>query len=185
MPMTLEEFLAVEPTLAALRKEIETADRHARRPLDDEERSLLALLISRWENGVAGWLTIDEADRLAAELSAIADERGLAVAATVELRPAGEVVRQLLVFSGGPHGQHTLELSVTSPVRARLHWAGYIEAVAPPLPGALPPLEPPPPAARTEQLGLIDTLAGLLRPRRSKGERSRFLAQPLPKARTR
>lgn len=183
MPLTLEEFLAVEPTLAALRKEIETADRHARRPLDDEERSLVALLISRWENGVAGWMTIDEADRLAAELTAIADERGLAVAATVELRPAGEVVRQLLVFSGGPHGQHTLELSVTSPVRARLHWAGYIEAVSPPPPVALSPLAQPQP--RTEQLGLLDTLAGLLRPRRSKGERSRFLAQPLPKARTR
>jgi len=179
MPLTLEEFLAAEPTLAALRREIAGADRHARRPLDDEERGLVALLVNRWEAGLAGWMAAAEAEVVAAELLADAQARGLAVTAAVEVRQAGEVNRTCLVFAGGPHGQHVLEVGVTSPVRARKHWAGYTDAAAP---ARVSEQDAP---AEPKQLGLLDTLVDLLRPsRRARGERPRLLSVPLPKSRT-
>lgn len=131
MPLTLEEFLAVEPTLVRLRKDIETLAQSGRR----QERHLVELLVGRWDAGLAGWLTEAEAEQLAAEFQADARARGVNAAAAVETRYAGGTGEApFLVFSGGPNGHHVLSLASTSPVRARACWADYTaDRPAPPI----------------------------------------------------
>lgn len=123
MPLTLEQFLAAEPTLEQLRRELSTADRHDLRRLRSEERALVQMLESRWRLGLAGWMTPDEARCVAAELTTEAGSQGHGVSASVE--------EGFLVFSGGRYGAHRLHLGSTSPIRARKHWEGYVEASAP------------------------------------------------------
>jgi len=131
MPLTLEDFLAVEPTLARLRHDIETLAQSGRR----QERHLVELLVGRWDAGLAGWLTEAEAEQLAAEFQADARARGVNAAAAVETRYAGGTGEApFLVFSGGPNGHHVLSLASTSPVRARACWADYTaDRPAPPI----------------------------------------------------
>ncbi len=185
MPLTLAEFLAVEPTLVRLRKEVETCDRHDRRRLGDEEHALVAMLVNRWEAGLSGWMTFEEAHVVAASLQAEALALGVdAATAAVEQLQDGSVLRPFLVFRGGRRGHHVLTLAATSPIRARMHWCGYLEAcLPPPAPAAPPPPEPAP--APAQQLGLLETLANLVRPgrRRTSENRSRILGIPYPKAR--
>lgn len=122
MPLTLEEFLAVEPTLVRLRRDIETLAQSGRR----QERHLVDLLVRRWDAGLAGWLTEAEAEQLAAEFRADAALRGVSATAAVETRYAGGASEApFLVFSGGSNGHHVLSLASTSPVRARACWADY------------------------------------------------------------
>lgn len=128
MPMDLQAFLAVEPTLVALRREIDGADRHTLRKIKGDEHALVKLLSARWSAGLVGWLTTDEAQGVAAELQAEAEAAGIAATARVEDLVDGDRVRPYLVFLGGRHGRQVLALSVTSPVRSRLHWAGYLES---------------------------------------------------------
>ncbi len=183
MPLTLAEFLAAEPTLVGLRREIETCDRHDHRRLSDEEHALVGLLVNRWEAGLSGWMTFEEAHVVAAALRAEAVALGAdAATATVELLQDGSVLRAFLVFRGGRRGHHLLALASTSPIRARMHWCGYLEAVLPP-PAPAPAATPAPEPAR--QLGLLETLADLVRPRRraSAENRPRFLSIPYPRAR--
>lgn len=128
MPLTVAEFLAADATLAALRIELDAADRHTRRARKGEEGALVALLTARWSAGLAGWLTTEEAVAVASELQAEAEAAGYTALARVEDLADGEHVRPFLVFVGGRHGRQVLALSVTSPVRARRHWAGYLES---------------------------------------------------------
>lgn len=122
--MTLEQFLAAEPTLEQLRREIAgEKDRHWLRRLRADERALVQMLESRWQQGLAGWLTLEEGLQVAAELTAVADERRLRARATIE--------ENFIVFDGGRYGQQRLALSVTSPIRARKHWDGYLEVCSP------------------------------------------------------
>lgn len=73
MPLTLEDFLSREPTLGALRRELDTAraafdgnrGRRELRRLATEERDLVELLSNRWTRGIAGWMTPDEAAQVA------------------------------------------------------------------------------------------------------------------------
>lgn len=120
MPLTLEQFLAAEPTLEQLRRELSTAGRHDIRRLRADERALVQMLERRWTLGVAGWMTAGEGAQVAAELTAAADERRLRASATIE--------EGCIVFEGSRHGRHRLALSTTSPVRARKHWECYLEA---------------------------------------------------------
>lgn len=180
MPLTLAEFLAAEPTLAALRKEIATCDRHDRRRLSDEEHTLVGLLVNRWEAGLSGWMTFEEAHVVAAALRAEAVALWADAAnATVELLQDGSTLRPYLVFRGGRRGHHVLTLAVTSPIRARMHWCGYLEQVMPPRAPA-----PAPIPDRAQQLGLLETLANLVRPGRPVSEnRPRLLSTPIPRNR--
>lgn len=124
MPLTLEQFLSIEPALVAVRQDVNSAiarghagQRELRR-LQGDERSLVELLARRWESGVAGWLTRDEADQVARDLTALAADRGVSATVTVEdLRLSGDRIAPFLVFDGGPHGQHHMPLTATSPVR--------------------------------------------------------------------
>lgn len=118
MPLTLEEFLAAEQTLVRLRAELATCDRRDRRRLTAEEHALVRLLINRWDAGLAGWMSAEDAKAVAAELNADAAARQIAARAEVRL--------DCLVFAGGRHGEQHLHLSSTSPVRARMHWPGYL-----------------------------------------------------------
>lgn len=138
MPLTLEEFLEREPTLLSLEREIATADRHDRRRLRHDEAALRKMLTSRWEAGLAGWLTSDEAELVAAKLVADAEHQQIAARAFAR--------REYLVFAGGRYGEQLLHLRCTSPVRARQHWSGYLLWC---------------PAAR--QLDLIDRVLGWAR----------------------
>lgn len=181
MPLTLADFLAVEQTLVRLRAEIEFSDRHDRRRLAAEEHALVGLLVNRWEAGLAGWMTFEEAHIVAAALQAEALALGAdAATATVELLQDGSVLRSYLVFRGGRRGHHVLTLASTSPIRARMHWCGYLEAVLPEPPPAPAPA-PPVPA----QLGLLEVLVDLVRPgrRRSSENRPRILGIPYPRSR--
>lgn len=121
MPLTLEQFLAAEPTLEQLRREISAAANHqVLRGLRADERALVQMLESQWNRGVAGWMTVGEGAQVAAELTASANEQRRRASATIE--------DGFIVFAGGRHGRHRLALSTTSPVRARKHWECYLEA---------------------------------------------------------
>ena len=116
--MTLADFLGRDETLAQLRRDIVAGSCVDRRPLA-AEMALIALLTARWTAGLSGWLTRAEAEQLAAEL----DPDGTGAAAHVEVL---DDRRPYLIYSGGPHGQHRLALSVTGPVLALRHWAAYL-----------------------------------------------------------
>lgn len=127
--MNLEEFLSSEPSLAALRKEIDAADRHELRLLKGDEGALVQLLSAHWRMGVMGWMTPEEGAQVAAELTADAERQRIAGRA--------EVRDRWLVFAGGRHGEQFLLLSGTSPIRARKHFPGYLEACPPVRPTTL------------------------------------------------
>ena len=118
MPLTLAEFLASAPDLVALRRQIDAADRHDRRLLKGHEGALVQLLSTHWKRGCIGWLTADEAAVVAAELTAEAER--------LHSSARAEVRGDHIVFFGGRHGEHALALGVTSQVRARRHWEGYV-----------------------------------------------------------
>lgn len=120
MPLTLEEFLACEPTLLALEKEMTTADPHDLRRLRHDEAALRRMLGAGWEAGTQGWMTVGEAKGLAAELTADAERQ--------QLRARAEVRLDCLVFAGGRHGEQHLHMSATSPVRARKYWLCYLQS---------------------------------------------------------
>lgn len=120
MPLTLESFIEQEPTLLALRRALANCDRHAKRQLTADERALVQMLEGRWNAGVAGWMTTEEAAQVAVELVALAAEMRLGATVTV--------ADGYLVFSGSRYGRQCLALAATSPVRARKHWLGYLEA---------------------------------------------------------
>jgi hypothetical protein len=171
MPLTVDDFLATDPELASLRRSLEYSAPESR-----ERRRLLELLAARevqarerWQSGLEGWMTVDEAAAVVTDLQA--------EAARLERVAQVEVRDDRIVFSGA-RSEHSLALSATSPVRARAHWLGYLEscpmASAPaPTPE---PAEPAEPAA--EQLDLGDLL-GVPEGRRPR-ERSRMLSVPLP-----
>ncbi len=127
MPLTIDEFLEHEPTVVALEREYAGAAWPMRRKLGHDLTALRKMLISRWEQGVAGWLTRDEAQTLAAELDQIAADRALTAWALVEDRSDGVVERPYLVLAGGSQGEHVLDLRSCNPVRARAHWLVYLE----------------------------------------------------------
>lgn len=132
MPLTVAEYLAAEDDLRRLRAEVESCDRHDLRRLRAEEAAMVKLCVTRWDNGVAGWMTPDEAAVVAAELTADAERQQLAARA--------EVRDGYLVFVGGRCGEQLLLLKATSPIRARKHWPGYLQAcssTAPTRPGLL------------------------------------------------
>ena len=124
MPLTLEDFLAAEPSLAAHRRELASCDRHSRREKERDEAALVRMLASRWDAGVSGWMTPDEARQIADELTA--DAKAQQIDAWADVRYG------YLVFAGGRAGEQLLALAVTSPVRARKHWPGYLSHYAPP-----------------------------------------------------
>jgi hypothetical protein len=72
MPLTIDEFLEREPTVVALEREYAGAAWPMRRRLGHDITALRKMLITRWEHGVAGWLTRDEAQTLAAGDAAVA-----------------------------------------------------------------------------------------------------------------
>lgn len=127
MPLTLDDFLRLEPTRVALEREYATAAHPRRRTLGHDLTALTKMLISRWEQGVAGWLTREEAQTLAAELDQIAADRGLTAWALVEDRSDGASERPYLVLAGGSCGEHVLDLRACNPIRARAHWLVYLE----------------------------------------------------------
>lgn len=120
MPLTLDEFLAVESTLASIGRAVLTADRHERRRLAHDEAALRKMITAQWESGCAGWLTAAEGELVAAELTAEAEHQQIAARAFVR--------DDYLVFTGGRRGEQLLHLGSTSPVRARKHWPGYLQA---------------------------------------------------------
>lgn len=190
MPLTLAEFLALEPTLAALRHEIDSADRHVVRTLKGNEAALVQMLERRWTAGLAGWMTEDEARQVAAELTADAARLGAVAQASVEELFDGSRTVVRLVFAGGRHGQHHLDLRATNPVRARAHWEGYLDACVwttpRPQPEALEPAaDAEQPLVVRQQLRMDFALADLLRPRRRRSTegRPRLLSIPVPKTR--
>lgn len=137
MPLTVDDFLAVDPELLSLRRSL------AYTPPESRDRQRLLRLIAkreeqareRWSSGLEGWMTVDEAAVVVAELLEQAAAAG---------RIAGAEVREdQLVFTGARTEQF-LALSATSPVRARAHWPGYLDAC--------PAVPPVPPA----QLNLLD-----------------------------
>lgn len=129
MPTTLDGFLASDRLLAALRRDGDVVG----------EKALIVMLTAHWNNGMIGWMTDEEAAALARELNADATEKRVNGWATVH--PG------YLVFAGGRDGEHWLPLFVTSPVRARKIWPGYL--------GTCPPLRPTTMLGRlAEQLGL-------------------------------
>lgn len=166
MPLTVESFLAVDPELASLRRSLEYAAPESR-----ERRRLLELLAARevqarerWQSGLEGWMTADEAASVVTDLQA--------EAARLE-RVAQVAVRDDRIVFSGAHTEHSLALSATSPVRARVHWLGYLEScpmVSTPAP------EPAEPAAEQLDLGALLGVPEGRRPR----ERSRMLSVPLP-----
>lgn len=127
MPLTIDEFLEREPTVIALEREYAGASFPMRRKLGHDVTALRKMLIARWEQGVAGWLTRDEAQALAAELDQIAADRGLTAWALVEERSDGVAERPYLVLAGASCGEHVLDLRSCNPVRARAHWLVYLE----------------------------------------------------------
>lgn len=128
MPLTLTDYLAEEPTLAAMRRKIDLAHGREARALRADERALVELLENRWRAGVGGWMTPDEASVLALELVATAAEHGRRASAEARELHDGRAERWYLVLTGGRHGHHLLDLATTSPIRARLVWRGYLEA---------------------------------------------------------
>ena len=136
MPLTVDDFLAADVELLSLRRSLTYAAPESR-----DRKRLLRLLAEReqqarehWASGLEGWMTPDEASVVARELLA---ERGG--------RAAGVEVREdQLVFTGA-RTEQTLALSATSPVRARAHWPGYLDAcpMAPVAEGPAPAATPP------------------------------------------
>lgn len=137
MPLTADEYVLADPWCAKIRAEVEgLRARAASRPRSiGGSESIAARATERlaveeaearrmWDLGLAGWLTLEEAAQVAAELTADAAAQGINATATVV-----ESDRyKLLVFSGSRYGRHQLSICTTSPVRARKHWAGYLEA---------------------------------------------------------
>jgi hypothetical protein len=126
MPLELADFLARQEDLARLRRAIAAGTCDDRRPLR-AERDLIELLTRRWNQGRAGWLTASEGDRLAAELTAEAEARGILATATAE-DLSDE--RWYLRFRGGRRGDQLLRLQMTGPVAARREWVSYLETCA-------------------------------------------------------
>lgn len=126
MPLSLGDFLAREPELARLRREGDASRSDSWR-LSGAEASMVQMLTSRWERGLAGWLTAAEGDRLAAEFTADAAARGIMATAAAEDLTDG---RWYLRFRGGPRGDQLLRLSVTGPVAARREWSAYLGTCA-------------------------------------------------------
>lgn len=122
MPTTLEKFLALEPTLAAMRRASDSSRSDTWR-ISGAEAAMVGLLTRRWDRGLAGWLTAAEAAELAAELTTDASHRRADARAGVR----GEY----LVFSGGRHGEQLLHLTSTNPIRARREWACYLQTCPP------------------------------------------------------
>lgn len=168
MPLTVDEFLAVDAELLSLRRSLEYAAPESR----ERQRLLRAIAErteqarERWQSGLEGWMTADEAAAVVAELQAEAARLGRV--AQVEVRD------DYLVFSGGDRGEQLLALSATSPVRARKHWPGYLEA-CPSLVAPAVEVEPAP----VKQLDL-GTILGAPEGRRPR-ERSRMLSIPIPR----
>lgn len=123
MPLTLADFLARDEDLARLRRAIAAGTCDDRRPRH-AVRDLVALLTRHWEQGRAGWLTAAEGDRLAVDLNAEAQARGILATATAEDLSDG---RWYLRFRGGRRGDQLLRLQMTGPVAARREWAAYLE----------------------------------------------------------
>ena len=121
MPLDLADFLARDEDLARLRRVIAAGTSQYHRPRR-AERDLVALLTRRWHNGVAGWLTAAEGDRVAADLNAKAELVGRAALASAEDLDAG----WFLLFRGGRIGEWRLALATTSPIAAALAWDTYL-----------------------------------------------------------
>lgn len=137
MPLTVDDFLAVDQELLSLRRSLAYASPESR----DRQR-LLRLIAKReeearerWSSGLEGWMTADEAAVVVAELHEQAAAAGRLARA--------EVRGDQLVFIGA-HTEQALELSATSPVRARAHWPGYLDAC---------PAAPAVPATQLDLLG--------------------------------
>lgn len=165
MPLTVEDFLSLDPELLSLRRSL------AYTPPESRDRQRLLRLIvtreeqarGRWMSGLEGWMTSDEAAVIVAEL--------LEQAAG---RVAGAEVREdQLVFTGA-RTEQVLSLSATNPVRARKHWSGYLEACPVIVAPAAPTTSKP--AAQLDLGALLGTRVGR-RPR----ERSRMLGIPIPR----
>ena len=120
MPLTLEEFLACEPTLLALEKAMTKSEPRDFRRLRHDEAALRRMLVAHWESGMLGSMTPEEAATVAAELTVDAQRQ--------QIDARAEVRDDCLVFAGGRYGEQHLQLSATSPVRARKHWPGYLAA---------------------------------------------------------
>lgn len=125
MPLSVEEFLAVEPQLRVLRYDLaycppEAARREAMRIRLAELTAELARL---WAEGAVGWMTSREAQQVAAELVADAKAKRLHAHAAVH--------GDRLVLSGAACGARPLPLASTSPVRARLDWVQYLTTCSP------------------------------------------------------
>lgn len=122
MPMTVEHFLEVEAQLCALRRRLAYTPPEAHRvraAVEQQLADLTELMRQRWLAGDAGWMTDDEAQRLAELLTAEAESAHIGAHA--------EVRGERLVFSGSRLGEHQLDLMATSPVRARAAWTRYRE----------------------------------------------------------
>lgn len=181
MPLTVEDFLDRLPDLVALRRSLSytAPESHERPRLLRQIAEREAEARRRWDLGQEGWTTTEEAMDLAAELTA--DAERLQRVAHVEVRDG------YLVFVGGAHGEQLLALGVTSPVRARMHWPGYLEVC----PSTAPVVEPTvdvPASCEPEprQLSWLDKLGDLLggpKQRRRQEPRGRFLSIPLGRPR--
>lgn len=167
MPLIVEEFLAADPELLSLRRSLTYAAPESR-----ERQRLLRLITERtaqaherWASGLEGWMTAEEAAVIAAELTAVADRQQRVARAAID----GDA----LVFTGARTEQR-LMLSATSPVRARSHWPGYLEACpSTAVPADEPPSEPQP--MKQLDLGILGAPV-----ERSPRERSRMLSIPIP-----
>ena len=142
MPLTVDDFLALDPELLSLRRSLNYVA-----PESHDRRRLLRLLAEReaqarqhWASGLAGWMTADEAAVVVVELLDEAARHGRVAVAAVR--------DDQIVFSGATT-EHALALSATSPVRAHAHWRSYLEAC---LLVSAPPVAAPP----SQQLDLLD-----------------------------